>query len=195
MPSDVKVWAIPGAARARLALPLAWRVASLGNDPVAEARRLAASWSTLRDNQVAADQFSRGVASTLREAASSGATFAAMMAGDGDVPVAASLVAADLGDAVHTPASIELTWRSIGRTPRRHSLPVGPSVIDERVVETDIDPTMPASSYQLQVAIPHPERSGLLLTFSSPLVPIADQLRTVALAIAATIRWTSSKRN
>lgn len=174
---------------ATVMLPTSWKVANLTERPDEEARRLASVWLTADDVPTAAPQFVDELSLALQQARAVHATFAAILAGDGDVPVAGSLVATDLKAMAYSPGAIELDWRAAGRECSRLSLPIGPAVVTERTNTMVIDSDTSVESWEMQVAVPARETGGVLLVFSTPMSSIADSFRTVALAITSTLRW------
>jgi hypothetical protein len=174
--------------QATLILPAAWVAVDLSSPADTEASRLSTLWFTGRP-PAARSEFVHSLAQVLREAATVGATFAAVLAGDGDIPVCASLVAADLSSASHSPGSLELEWTAAGRTCSRISLPVGPAVLSEQSTSLVVDSETTLDGWEMQIAIPALDAGGILLVFSTPLAALAESVRTVALAIASTLRW------
>ncbi|MCW2749869.1 MAG: hypothetical protein JWR83_979 [Aeromicrobium sp.] len=135
---------------------------------------------------------SQGVVASHR----AGATFGAIMAGDGDIPVAASVLVTPLAAEPTTVGVLDVQWRvGTDRDLTRVALPVGPALVGTLVHDIEIDDVSSASVYDWQIAIPHFRSGGLLLAFSTPLVPVKEIFDDVFLAIARTVRWRKDWRS
>jgi len=102
--------------------------------------------------------------------------------------LAASMIVNRLGDSPRTIGELELELKAQGVTPlRRCSLGVGPAFerLATEVVEVDGDDVEVVS---LQFFLPRPAMGSLLVSFSTPVVPLADQFVAVFRAIADTMR-------
>jgi hypothetical protein len=72
-------------------------------------------------------------------------------------------------------------------------LPAGPALRRRRVATTDLPEfgTPQVDALLVDYVLPGPEDTALLLTFSSPLVPVAEALAELFEAVAATVRWSA----
>jgi hypothetical protein len=177
---------------AQIVLPTAWRTTALRGNAVVDARRLSASWFG-SIQPAARPAFEASVAAALQSATDLGACFVAMLAGDGQYPVCGALVVTDLKPIVYTAGGIEFEWRAAGRQCSQLSLPVGPAVLCESLAEPPPGSNGEGGTWELQVAVAAPDVGGLLLVFSTPMVAIAEDFRSVALAIASTLRWQQNR--
>lgn len=173
---------------AHLVLPTAWRTTTLRGDATVEARRLSASWFG-SVQPAARSAFEASVAAALQGAKDIGASFVAMLAGDGEYPVCGSLVVTDLKPTIYTAGGIQFEWRAAGRECSQLSLPVGPAVVSESFTEPPPESNGEGRTWELQVAVAAPNLGGLLFVFSTPMLAITEDFRSVALAIASTLRW------
>jgi hypothetical protein len=174
---------------ATFTLPAAWhRLLEAGADGIDEVG-LSELGSGLVDPAARAG-YSSLVAPRLSASRLAGATFGATMAGDGDVPVAASVLVSPLKATPTSVAQLEVEWRAASpRDFTRVSLPVGPALVGSIVRDVEVDELSSVSVYDWQAAIPHPDRGGLLLAFSTPLAELKQMFDEVFLAIVRTVRW------
>lgn len=179
---------------AALTLPTAWHALLSPDAAVPDADALARVATQIADED--SPGFQTMVSARLAEMRRAGASFAAMLAGDGEVPVAASLLVSPLPAKPTTVTRLEVEWLvDTPREFRRVDLPVGPGLVGAAVRTVDVDDVSSADAYDWQVAIPHPVTGGLLLVFSSPLVPIKELFDEVFLNIARTVRWQQKWRS
>lgn len=172
-----------GAGRATLVLPDAWRRLDV-RAPREEAARLARAWPV-----APASEPTRFLTDTLTAAQRAGATLAAILAGDGDLPVYGSLVCAELSAEPWSAAQIELGWRGAGRECTTVPLPVGPAVRTTGPANLARE----RAGWEMQLAIPALDQGGVLMAFSTPVVELAEFFEPVAMAIASTLRWKETR--
>jgi hypothetical protein len=172
------------AGRATLALPSAWRRVDVTRAPHDEAERLASAWSLPADGGG-----TRFLTQTIAAARRAGVVFAAVLAGDGDLPVYGSFVCAELSAEPWSAVQIELGWRGAGRNCTTISLPVGPAVRTTAVATLGGH----RAGWELQLAIPAFDRGGMLMAFTTPVAELAEFFDPVAMAIATTLRWKEAR--
>ena len=181
---------------ATIALPMAWqRLLAPGSDGIDEVG-LKRVGSGIAD-PAALKRYVDLISPQLTQSRLAGATFGAMMAGDGDAPVAASLLVSPLRAEPTSVAQLHVDWLVAGldREFTRIATPLGPALLGTLIRDIALDDVSSASAYEWQVAIPHPNVGGLLLAFATPLVAIRNLFDDVFLAIIRTVRWQESRRN
>jgi hypothetical protein len=179
---------IDGSAPCTVMLPSTWVVADPMADAAAEAKRTAGSWATLADAR-RRDAFVPSMQGVLEQVRRVDARLVALLSLDTTPPLAASLLVAQLPDRAYSPAGVELEWAPAGRPCTRVSLPIGPAVVTEREGDPAETAAATVAAWEIQIAVPHPVRGGVLIVGSSPLAGIGAELRGVILAIASTLRW------
>lgn len=193
MPTDVVAVQFGATRRARLMIPAIWRVIPVSST-TAEIEALAVELGI--EGTSNRQLFRQSIIGALDQAKLISAVFVAMLFGSEANPVAASIVACEFPDEAVSALSVELQWLAAGRTTERLSMAEGPMIVTAGLKPMQLgDATETIDMWEMQVAVPHLESSGLLFSLSTPMVPLAQPLRTMALAMISTMRWNEIERS
>jgi len=144
----------------------------------------------LVENEFSKTLFRQSIVTALDQARIVSAVFIAVMFGTETSPVAASMIACEFPMVPLTAGAIELEWMADGRQTSRSSASEGPMVVTERVQPMEMgEEGEGVDVWEMQAAIPHFQLGGLLFSISTSVVPIAQPLRTMAMAMLSTMRW------
>ena len=136
----------------------------------------------------------QSLGSLLEQARAINAVFAAVLFGASDVPVTGSLAICELPNEFTSATVVEVTWRAGGREIERYSSPEGPLVTTERTRPVEVaSATDTIDVWEMQAALPHPTSGGLLFSFSTPMLSVSEQFKTLAMAVLGTVRWAEER--
>lgn len=180
---------------ANIVLPGAWRPLLVAGQDGFDGSAMSDRGPAISD-PAELDQYRRLLKANLDDSQRHGVTFVALLSGQAELPVAASLLVTPIKSVEPiTLWALEDQWNvESARHVERIALPIGPALLGVEERDVVIDDFSSVSVYDWQIAVLRSAHGGLMLAFSTPLVPIKEIFDEVFLAITRTVRWSNEMR-